>query len=601
MKEQITKDKEASSYKVREQLKHHMYGGREVFQALDVLVKGEGPWGRYAQELDDLLNRLGKSLLHVAVLGQFKRGKSTLINAFLGANVLPSALLPLTSVPTLIKYGREPGLTIRFIDGRTQKTETEQLFEYVTEKGNPANEKGVERAELDHDTPLLSQGIVIIDTPGIGSTFTYNTDVTLKFLPHCDVGLFIISPDPPLTEVEVEFLNVVSQRITHLFFILNKTDYLKTEEREEMLSFLEKTLCEKTCHKGSCEIFPVSALRGLEGRRAGSEEAWEQSGMKRLEDHITGFFVEEKEEVLCRALAMKTEAILEEARAALMLKIKTLETPLEDLTKKIEDLSALEAEVREERLWIRDSLGAEQQRLAQEIWQRTEALEREGMRRVSEGIYDVMRQMKKNERYKGISTALRFYLDTEIPSFFRGKKDEFIQEACKHCEDRLSLLLKRADELLLKVRKETMALFDVEAVPPLLEPFTLKWPEFYWDHIRYSSGLFDVVKKLLYRALPTHILRRTLKREALEEAEHLILRNAGKLRYSVLDGLDRVIKKLNRKLISELERAFYDTRKAIQDSLIMHQEKNDSITPLISAFKEQMVALESISGKEVIG
>jgi len=323
--------------------------------------------------------------------------------------------------------------------------------------------------------------------------------------------------------------------------------------------------------------------------------------MKKLEEHLAGFFVEEKEEVLCRAIAMKTESLLEDACAALLLKIRTLETPLEDLTRKIDELSALEAEMREERLWIRDSLEAEQQRLAGEIWKRTEALEHEGMMRISAGIQDIMRRTGRGGRYVAISDALRLYLDREIPQYFGEKKDEFIQEACRHCEDRLSLLLTKADELLLKVKKETMALFDVEARPPLLDPLALKWPEFFWEHIRYSCGLFEVVKRLLYRALPSRTLKRALKNEALEEAEHLILRNAGKLRYSVLDGLERVIKRLNRRLISELEQAFCDTRKAVRDSLDAHRESKDSIAPMIAALKEKKSVLESICGREADG
>jgi len=601
MEEQTVKDSMASSNDVREHLKHRMVMSLEVFRALDEMAGGDGPWSRYMHELDELLYRLGRSLVHVAVLGQFKRGKSTLINALLGIRVLPSALLPLTSVPTMIKYGVEPCAAIHLRDGSVQKVDTERLFEFVTEKGNPGNEKGVERAELECNAPLLSRGIVIIDTPGIGSTFTHNTDVTMRFLPHCDVGLFIVSPDPPLTEVEVEFLGAVSRRVTNLFFILNKTDCLNEEECEEMLLFIEKAISEKTCCREICKIFPVSALRALEGREAGNSEALEQSGMKKLEEHLTGFFVEEKEEVLCRALAMKTDSLLEEACAALLLKIRTLEAPLEDLTRKIDELSALELEMREERLWIRDSLEAEQQRLAGEIWKRAEALEHEGMMRISAGIQEIVRRTGRGGRYKAVSDTLRSYLDSEIPKFFREKKEEFIQETCRHCEDRLSLLLRKADELLLKVRKETMALFDVEARPPLLEPLTLKWPEFFWEHIRYSCGLFEVVKRLLYRALPSRTLKRALKNEALEEAEHLMLRNAGKLRYSVLDGLERVIRRLNRRLINELEQAFCDTRKAVRDSLAARSERKDSVAPMIVALKEQKSFLEGICGREAAG
>jgi GTP-binding protein EngB required for normal cell division len=454
-------------------LGHRISQGRNVIEDLDSMEDGEGPWKRYTSELDEIFGRLEKSLLHVAVLGQFKRGKSTLINALLGNEVLPSSLLPLTSIPTLVKYGEKPCAVIEFKDGSSQDIEIERLSEFVTEKGNPANERGVERAELYCNAPLLAGGIVIIDTPGIGSTFTHNTDVTTGFLPHCDVGLFLTSPDPPLTEVEAEFLDLVSRRVTHLIFILNKIDCLPQEGVDEVGSFLEKTLSENTGCGSDCRIFPVSALRGLEGRKAGDETKWEKSGMRMLEDYLKGFFLKEKEE-------------------------------------------------------------------------------------------------------------------------------QFIQESFALAEERLTLLLKKSDDLIIRVNKEALAIFEVKALPPLREPFSLKWPNFYWEHIIFSCGLFEVAKKIVYHALPCRALRKILTREALEEAGNLILRNAGKLRYSVIDGLERVIKRINGRLISELEHALCDTRKAARDALSLRQEKNDSVTFLIGALKEKKSLLECLSRKEGI-
>ena len=84
--------------------------------------------------------------------------------------------------------------------------------------------------------------MVLIDTPGIGSTFRHNTQATLNFLPQCDAALFLVSADPPLTEVEVEFLKEVRTKVTHLFFILNKVDYLTPAEQQVALSFLKKLI-----------------------------------------------------------------------------------------------------------------------------------------------------------------------------------------------------------------------------------------------------------------------------------------------------------------------------------------------------------------------
>ncbi|MCG0278649.1 MAG: dynamin family protein [Thermanaeromonas sp.] len=90
----------------------------------------------------------------------------------------------------------------------------------------------------------LGQGVVLIDTPGIGSTFQHNTETTLKFLPQCDAAVFLLSADPPLTQAELEFLQAVRSQIAHLFFILNKVDYLDTQEMSSLLHFVKKVLQE---------------------------------------------------------------------------------------------------------------------------------------------------------------------------------------------------------------------------------------------------------------------------------------------------------------------------------------------------------------------
>ncbi|TGC07423.1 dynamin family protein [Methanolobus halotolerans] len=113
--------------------------------------------------LEELKKRLSQGRFHLAVLGQVKRGKSTLINALLGEEVLPSSVIPLTAIPTFIQYGEQRGLRIRYQDGRPDlvfkslkemdsieysvslseaQWLNKHLMEFVTEASNPINKKG---------------------------------------------------------------------------------------------------------------------------------------------------------------------------------------------------------------------------------------------------------------------------------------------------------------------------------------------------------------------------------------------------------------------------------------------------------------------------
>src|SRR5271155_994235 len=121
------------------------------------------------EKLLSLERKLASNQLHLAVLGQMKRGKSSFINALLGAEILPSGVLPVTAIITEIKYGPKPEAEIAYsVEDFREKITPEHLSTYITEAGNPGNRKQVARVEVAYPSPLLANGIILIDTPGIG-------------------------------------------------------------------------------------------------------------------------------------------------------------------------------------------------------------------------------------------------------------------------------------------------------------------------------------------------------------------------------------------------------------------------------------------------
>ena len=146
-----------------------------------------------------LRDRLSRERLQLAVLGQFKRGKSTFINALLGANLLPTHVIPLTAVATFISWRPEPLVVIRFHNGgptlpfpvRRSDELRNTLFRFVAEEANPENHLGVERADLLYPADILRGGMTIIDNPGIGSTSQHNTEAAMQVLPECDAAIFV--------------------------------------------------------------------------------------------------------------------------------------------------------------------------------------------------------------------------------------------------------------------------------------------------------------------------------------------------------------------------------------------------------------------------
>ncbi|MBM3333956.1 hypothetical protein FJY63_04780, partial [Candidatus Sumerlaeota bacterium] len=97
---------------------------------------------------------------------------------------------------------------------------------------------------------------------------------TLNFLAECDAALFLVSADPPLTEVEVEFLKKVRAKVAKVFFVLNKVDYLSVGDCQDALEFLRDVLSEHAAVAGGTPIFATSALQGLRARETSDRALW---------------------------------------------------------------------------------------------------------------------------------------------------------------------------------------------------------------------------------------------------------------------------------------------------------------------------------------
>ena len=172
---------------------------------------------------------------------------------------------------------------------------------------------------------------MLIDTPGIGSTLKHNTEAAFQVLPECDAVLFVVSADPPITELEIDYLRRLKSETTRIFYVVNKADYLQPEDRRTLVDFLQKTLAEKALIDAEPQIFCVSARDGLTARETGAEQLLAASGIGALEDHLVRSLVTEKRRWLDRAIRSKAADVLTHAAAELDLRQRALAMPLEEL------------------------------------------------------------------------------------------------------------------------------------------------------------------------------------------------------------------------------------------------------------------------------
>ena len=183
-----------------------------------------------------LSEKVRTNTLNLVVVGQFKRGKTCLINALMGVDLLPTGVVPLTSIVTILTYREALHIEVSFQDGNVAKIDPRELVEYVTEPGNPKNAKNVKEVLVSYPSPYLKDGVRLVDTPGVGSVYIHNTDVAYEYLPNCDAALFLLSVEQPVSQAEIDFLKDVQQYSDKIFFLLNKIDYVTDREIKESIA-----------------------------------------------------------------------------------------------------------------------------------------------------------------------------------------------------------------------------------------------------------------------------------------------------------------------------------------------------------------------------
>lgn len=216
-----------------------------------------------AQEARALAERVAEGRFFVACLGQFKRGKSTLMNALVGARVVPTGVAPVTSVVTVLRFG-PPRARVRLADEPWREVDPSSLGEYVSEEANPENVKRVTAVERFVPSPLLEGGLCLVDTPGVGSVFAGNTAEVRAFVPHIDAALVVLGGDPPISGEELALIESAAAQVRDVLFVLNKVDRLSDEERREARRFTEAVLASRLPALPR-RVFEVSAAERLAG------------------------------------------------------------------------------------------------------------------------------------------------------------------------------------------------------------------------------------------------------------------------------------------------------------------------------------------------
>lgn len=180
--------------------------------------------------------------IDVAILGQFKAGKSSFINNLIGKDVLPVGAIPVTTAITRLQYGETERAMVRHFDGSTTVVPLGDIAEFNSEARNPGNQKNVNIVDIE--LPALEEyaGLRLVDTPGLGSVFKYHKSTSEKWLPEVGAALLAISSDRPLSENDLELIRELTHHTPNIILLLTKADLLLAEQQQEVIQFFKQTL-----------------------------------------------------------------------------------------------------------------------------------------------------------------------------------------------------------------------------------------------------------------------------------------------------------------------------------------------------------------------
>jgi predicted GTPase len=551
------------------------------------------------ENLKALEKRLEDEHFNLAVLGQFKRGKSTLLNSLLGEPILPSSVVPLTAIPTFVQWGPDLKARILFEDSQPEEEFTADdpeslaffLEGFVTEESNPQNRQGVRQAEVYHPSTLLRRGLILIDTPGIGSTFQHNTETTLNFLPQCDAALFLISADPPVTEVEIEFLREVRTKVDHLFFIFNKMDYLKVDDRQRALQFFRKVLKDQAQIPETVPVYLMSALHALEARMSDDEDLLRDSGLEEVQDHLIDFLMNEKAQVLQDALARKAGDTVTETLMLANLTARSLQIPLESLEERVGLLDAKIREAERQRQSSGDLLTGDRKRTLEFLEEQAREL-RLKAQAYFEGI--VRESTARTSDGEHMERAAKEAVTTTIPGFFERELGDMSLEFDRYVTRVLKPHQESADQLIDAVRRGAAKLFDIPYHAPESAGVLESSREPYWVTHKWGSTMNSIPAGLFDWVLPQGIKRSVILKRLLKQVEDLVIHNVENLRWATLQNLDAAFRGFTSDLDRRLEETISATHGAIGAVVARKKEHSETIAEELDKLETWISGLQEV-------
>jgi ribosome biogenesis GTPase A len=435
----------------------------DQLRALAALAGEVGMESLRRELVDERLPRLESESFTLVVLGEFNHGKSTFVNALVGAPVLPAGITPTTATINHLVWAAAPRAEALLEDGGRVPVDPTALGEWVTVDGKQVSR--VKRVEIGWPAELLRERLTLVDTPGVNDINEQRAEITYGYIPKADAVIFLLDGAQVLKQSERAFLEerILRRSRDKLIFVLGKTDLLSPDEREEALAYCREHLGRVVPEP---VIFPLSAKRALSADPAQRLA----SGMAPLQSFLGRTLSEERGRILLDngvSDALRTASYL---RTHLGIKRRSLSLDLDELEARI-------VRVRKELAGTHANLRAHHARIRAE----------------SDAIQATVR-LDLEEWTRELKAALPREIDradsADIQRYLQGFLEELWKEWSEAEGDKVAGLLERLAEEIIQVTNE-----DVESAMATLTrelgPADARLG-MNVDTLKYDVGLFAI-------------------------------------------------------------------------------------------------------------
>lgn len=539
--------------------------------------------------LRDLRGKIAMRTFDLVVAGQFNRGKTSVINALLGAELLPVGVVPLTSVVAVLSHADSIAAEVLFDDGRQQSIAIEELAAYATERGNPKNAKSVSEVRIACPAPWLCTGMRLIDTPGVGSIYQHNSDVAYRYLPKADAALLVLSVEQPLSAEECNFLKLIGDHAGKTFVLLNKTDLLGAGDLREAVDFTRRAVTEAA--GAAIPLFAVSARLALQG--AADPAVLAQSGFPEFLGALDAFLRRDSSAILEASTARQLLRIATQMRTGIELESRSLTTPLEELERKIELFEAKKGEVKIARddsavLLGKEAVQAWMNRMDQELAILRTTLQERLTKRVEDAIAENAALSTRR-----LSDLLQQALVAEIRAGYdawRGEQDQRLAgEFTAWCARHARQIDDSVDELF----RFSSELFAIEYDSVRVESAWSVKTGFYYKFWSEPPSMRQLATVLVL-ALPRVIGHRLLRTRYRAFARENIETQSGRVRYDLLQRLEASVSDFRRELMERIDTAISGIEAAIRKGAALHETGEQASAERLILLRANLEALSRI-------